>query len=78
MIRPYHGALTGTGGFGNSEFMQNINQEGAARTGLGLALNPRFGKGSEIAAVAVFLASDDAGYINGQCIQVDGGWTAYM
>ncbi len=63
---------------GNSEFMQNINQEGAARTGLGLALNPRFGKGSEIAAVAVFLASDDAGYINGQCIQVDGGWTAYM
>lgn len=63
---------------GNSEFMKNINQEGAARTGLGLALNPRFGNPSEIASVAVFLASDDSGYINGQCIQVDGGWTAYM
>lgn len=62
---------------GNSEFMKNINQEGAARTGLGLALNPRFGQGSEIATVVVFLASDDASFINGQCIAVDGGWRAY-
>lgn len=60
------------------DFMQNINREGAARTGLGLALNPRYGKGSEIATVAVFLASDDAVFVNGQSIQVDGGWSAYM
>lgn len=59
-------------------FMQNINQEGAARIGIGLALNPRYGQPSEIASVAVFLASDDSGYINGQCLQVDGGWTAFM
>lgn len=60
------------------EHMKKINQEGAARTGIGVALNPRFGMPSEIASVAVFLASDDSGYVNGQCIQVDGGWSAYM
>lgn len=62
---------------GNSEFMKKINQEGAARTGIGLSLNPRFGQPSEIATVAVFLASDDASFVNGQCIAVDGGWRAF-
>ena len=62
---------------GNSEFMKKINQEGAARTGIGLSLNPRFGQASEIATVAVFLASDDASFVNGQCIAVDGGWRAF-
>ena len=36
----------------------------------------RFGKPSEVAAVATFLASDDAAYIAGQTIVVDGGLTA--
>lgn len=62
----------------SGEFMQKINQEGATRTSIGLPLNPRYGKSSEIASVAVFLASDDSAFINGQCIQVDGGWTSYM
>jgi NAD(P)-dependent dehydrogenase (short-subunit alcohol dehydrogenase family) len=34
----------------------------------------RFGEPDEIAKVAVFLASDDASYVTGQCIYVDGGW----
>lgn len=62
---------------GSGEFMQNINQEGAARAGMGLVLNPRYGEPEEVAKVAVFLASDDASLINGQCIAVDAGWTAY-
>lgn len=62
---------------GSSEYMKNINMEGAKRTGIGMPLNPRTGEGSEIANVAVFLASDDASFVSGQCIAVDGGWRAY-
>lgn len=61
----------------SSEFMKTINMDGAKRTGIGLALNPRTGQGSEIAQVAVFLASDEASFVNGQCIAVDGGWRAF-
>jgi NAD(P)-dependent dehydrogenase (short-subunit alcohol dehydrogenase family) len=35
------------------------------------------GKGHEIASVAVFLASEDASYVNGLCMAVDGGLTAH-
>lgn len=38
---------------------------------------PRNGKASEIAAVALFLASDDASFVNGTVVTADGGWTAY-
>ena len=33
----------------------------------------RFGEASEIASAAVFLASDEAGYITGQTLHVNGG-----
>jgi 3-oxoacyl-[acyl-carrier protein] reductase len=42
------------------------------------AMNPmkRFGDPREVAETVLFLASDGAGYINGQVIHVEGGWVA--
>ncbi|WP_129115748.1 SDR family NAD(P)-dependent oxidoreductase [Halegenticoccus tardaugens] len=36
----------------------------------------RFADPAEIAAPAVFLASDAASFVTGECLAVDGGWTA--
>ena len=40
-----------------------------------VSVNPmkRFGKPEEVAALAAFLLSGDAGFINGTCIEIDGG-----
>jgi 3-oxoacyl-[acyl-carrier protein] reductase len=37
----------------------------------------RFGLPSEVAALVAFLASDEAGFINGQSINIDGGMVFY-
>jgi NAD(P)-dependent dehydrogenase (short-subunit alcohol dehydrogenase family) len=36
----------------------------------------RLGEPAEVAAVIAFLASDDASYMTGSEVYVDGGWTA--
>lgn len=36
----------------------------------------RFGTPEEIAALALYLASDEAAFVTGQCHIIDGGWTA--
>jgi len=41
-------------------------------------LTPRLGRPEDIAAAVVFLASDDAGFITGQVICIDGGLLAHQ
>lgn len=36
----------------------------------------RFGEPSEIAKLALYLCSEDAGFITGTDVIIDGGWTA--
>ena len=37
---------------------------------------PRLGEVNDIASTVAFLCSDGAGFINGQTIVVDGGWSS--
>ncbi|WP_151734053.1 SDR family oxidoreductase ['Paenibacillus yunnanensis' Narsing Rao et al. 2020] len=57
--------------------MTGINEFGMGRTQPGLALNPATGKPEQIAALALFLASDASSFINGTVVTADGGWSAY-
>ncbi len=57
--------------------MTNINHFGMERIQVGLGVNLRVGKPEEIAAIALFLASDESSFVNGTDITGDAGWTAF-
>ena len=48
-----------------------LRQQLVTQTPLG-----RFGTPEEVAAVALFLASDESSFVTGSSYVVDGGWTA--
>lgn len=55
---------------------ERIDPTGAARLGAYSALIPAMLEPEDIAALALFLASDEARHINGAIIPADAGWTA--
>ena len=57
--------------------MNNPSQFGMGKAMSGANNNPRMGQSEEIAKVALFLASDDASFVNGAVVVADSGWTAY-
>jgi 3-oxoacyl-[acyl-carrier protein] reductase len=71
-------------GYTRTERVEQLNAENAAREGIpieevsrrieGQIPMRRLGEAHEFAALAAFLASDQAAYITGQSIAVDGGW----
>ena len=57
--------------------MRQPSERGMAKATTGYAGATRSGTPEEISAAALFLASDQAGFINGETLTIDGGWSAY-
>lgn len=63
----------------DTEISNNLrpSEFGLERVMKGTANNPRSGSGLELAYIALFLASDESSFVNGDTIVADAGWTAY-
>lgn len=63
-------------GFIGTEMTRDIDELPARKALTGRTPQGRLGEPSDVAGAAVFLASDAAGYLTGQTVTVDGGWSA--
>ena len=63
----------GPGSIATDMVMQLISSDDARRTVMSRTPMGRLGQPAEIAAVAAFLASDEASYITGETVNADGG-----
>jgi 3-oxoacyl-[acyl-carrier protein] reductase len=61
-------------GFIQTDMTAKLNETQQSELATQIPLK-RIGRGEDIAAMAAFLASEDAGYITGQVFAVDGGMT---
>ncbi len=66
-------------GYLNTEFIQDLKLQGKLDTE---ALNRRIPQGrmgnvEEITGLALYMAGDEATYMTGSVVYIDGGWTAY-
>lgn len=57
--------------------MRQPSERGMAKATSGYSGAVRSGTADEVAAAALFLASDQSAFINGETLTVDGGWSAY-
>ncbi len=66
-------------GYVRTDLIEGLREEGKLDVGQLERRTPlgRLAEPAEVARVAVFLASDDAAYITGETLLVDGGWVAY-
>lgn len=56
--------------------IKDVSEFGMSRCKVAQGVIPRAGQSEEIASVALFLASDEASFVNGTVVTADGGWTA--
>jgi 3-oxoacyl-[acyl-carrier protein] reductase len=59
-------------GYIETEALSDMDEEAAKRAKMGIPMR-RFGKPSEVAVAVGFLACQDAGYVTGSALKIDGG-----
>ncbi len=66
-------------GYIRTELVQGVIEKGMLPLGAIEKRTPqgRIGEVQDVIGLAVFMASDEAGYMTGRIVIVDGGWTAY-